>query len=421
MFSLTDEQIAFIENDIRVRGITSPDLSIDLVDHICCLIEDRLDEYNDFGRVYQETLLLFGDKGLKEIQDETNRLLTFKNYYIMDKTMKISGYISSLMILFGAFFKLQHWPGANAILIFGTFLLTVLFLPLLFILKFKSTAESNRSVLLSIIGFVAALLICTGVLFRIMHWPGARMTAIIGAVLLVLGYLPVYVLSVYKNTTNKINATATVIIIIAGVGLLVTELGTGITRPVSDSFWRGVTESNQLLTFTNNENLAVYTKHKDVSQVKDSSSSPDPLAMLQLKTDELMNYLDGMKIFLIAASAEISEEEAKKLSLDDLRSFGGDSRITELLIEPENAVNKYTAAKLKTMIESYQQTVKNIAPAADLSMLETGMLKVYGEPVAWEKANFEELPIPMVVYNLIRIQLSIRSCERAALNQITGS
>ncbi len=113
MFSLTEEQIAFIENDIKVRGITSPDLSIDLLDHICCLIENKLDEYRNFDTVYQETILLFGKNGLKEIQDETNRLLTFKHYYTMNKTMKISGYVSSLMILFGAFFKFNHWPGAS--------------------------------------------------------------------------------------------------------------------------------------------------------------------------------------------------------------------------------------------------------------------------------------------------------------------
>ena len=52
MFSLTEEQIAFIENDIKVRGITSPDLSIDLLDHICCLIENKLDEYRNFDIVY---------------------------------------------------------------------------------------------------------------------------------------------------------------------------------------------------------------------------------------------------------------------------------------------------------------------------------------------------------------------------------
>jgi hypothetical protein len=169
-------------------------LSIDLLDHICSIIENELDGYRNFDTVYQETLLLFGEKGLKEIQDETNRLLTFKHYYIMNSTMKISGYISSLMILSGAFFKFNHWPGANVFMLVGVFLLTVLFLPLLFILKFKESAESNRSVALSIIGFVAAFLICIGIFFKIMHWPGAQFMIISGGVLLLLGYLPILLL-----------------------------------------------------------------------------------------------------------------------------------------------------------------------------------------------------------------------------------
>jgi hypothetical protein len=245
MFSLTEEQIAFIENDIKVRGITSPDLSIDLLDHICCLIENKLDEYRNFDTVYQETILLFGKNGLKEIQDETNRLLTFKHYYTMNKTMKISGYVSSLMILFGAYLKYQHWPGASVLMVFGVFFFTVLFLPLLFILKFKASAENNRSVVLSIIAGVASLMLCFGVLFKLMHWPYAQPLTIAGAVLLIFGYLPIYFISVYKNTTNKINATATVILIIAGVGLFVAQSNYGIPKPVSDSLWRGVTENEQ--------------------------------------------------------------------------------------------------------------------------------------------------------------------------------
>jgi hypothetical protein len=62
MLSLTEEQITFIENDIKVRGITSPDLSIDLLDHICCLIENELDEYRNFETVYLTNAFAFWRK-----------------------------------------------------------------------------------------------------------------------------------------------------------------------------------------------------------------------------------------------------------------------------------------------------------------------------------------------------------------------
>ncbi len=417
MLSLTEEQITFIENDIRVRGITSPDLSIDLLDHICCLIENELDEYRNFETVYEQTLLLFGEKGLKEIQDETNRLLTFKHYYFMNATMKISGYVSSLMILIGSIFKIQHWPGANVLILVGVFFLAVVFLPLLFILKFKSTEENNRSVVLSIIGFVSAILICVGILFRILHWPGARMITITGCSLLLLGYLPIYILSIYKNTTNKINATATIILIIAGVGLFITESGTGLSRTTSDSFWRGVTESNDLLQY----NKKVNHKTFELMLVKQDTDTAKVLQIkeLQSATDSLLKFTTKMKAYLISITEEgMSEAQAEKINLDDLRNSGGGNQLTKRLLTVEYASFPCTAPKLKARIEGYKQTLAKLSPGIDLTNLNTNQIKVYGEQVSWEKSNFEKLPLPLVIFNITRIELAILAAETAAIQQL---
>jgi hypothetical protein len=415
MFSLTEEQIAFIENDIKVRGITSPDLIIDLLDHICCLIENKLDEYRNFDTVYQETILLFGKNGLKEIQDETNRLLTFKHYYTMNKTMKISGYVSSLMILFGAFFKFNHWPGASIMMVFGVFFFTVLFLPLLFILKFKASAENNRSVVLSIIGFISAITLSSGVLFRIMHWPNARLLTITGCALLVLGYLPIYLLSIYKNTTNKMNATATVILIIAGAGLFITESNTGLTRQVSDSFWRGVTENEQLINFVKKENQLVY-EMVETNSSSDSTSNSNVFKELRLNTTELIEYMENMKAFLISNTENISLEAAHKINIDELRTSGGGDITSEILFAATNS--NYTAAKLKEKIETYKSIISKIDAKTDLSNLATTNVIVYGESIPWEQSNFEKLPIPLIVFNINRIELAVLTAESAVLNKL---
>jgi len=415
MFSLTEEQIAFIENDIKVRGITSPDLSIDLLDHICCLIENKLDEYRNFDTVYQETILLFGKNGLKEIQDETNRLLTFKHYYTMNKTMKISGYVSSLMILFGAYLKFQHWPGASVLMVFGVFFFTVLFLPLLFILKFKASAENNRSVVLSIIAGVASLMLCFGVLFKLMHWPYAQTLTIAGAVLLIFGYLPVYFISVYKNTTNKINATATVILIIAGVGLFVAQSNYGIPRPVSDSFWRGVTENEQLMNFVKKENKLTY----DVLEKKsatDSTLNSNGLTELKASSQKLIDQLENLKAYLISNTEGISIDDAKKFNIDNLRTSGGGDICTEILFGNPNS--DYSAEQLKKQLEAYKSVVLKLNPNIDLANLTTGNITVYGESIPWEQSNFDILPIPLIVFNLNRIELAALTTESAVLNKL---
>jgi hypothetical protein len=416
MLSLTEEQITFIENDIKVRGITSPDLSIDLLDHICCLIEKDLDEYRNFETVYQQKLLLFGEKGLKEIQDETNRLLTFKHYYFMNSTMKISGYVSSLLILIGSFFKFQHWPGANVMIVVGVFFLATLFLPILFILKFKSTDENNRSIVLSIIGFISSLLICVGILFRILHWPGARMMIIIGCVLLILGYLPIYILSIYKNTTNKINATATIILIIAGVGLIVTESGTGLSKTTSDSFWRGVIESNEMMNY----NKAVNHQSYELIMLKEGTDSIKRNQIMELQNagKSMMEYTSKMKAYLISITEEMTMAQAEKINLDDLRSSGWNNILNDRLLSDEYAGFDYTAKKLKSKIEAYKKILLKTAPDVDVSNLNTDQVMVYGELVPWEKSNFEMLPLPLVIYNIIRIELSLQMAETAVLSNL---
>lgn len=413
MFSLTEEQIAFIENDIKIRGITSPDLSIDLLDHICCLIENELDEYRNFDTVYQEVLTRFGEKGLKEIQLETNRLLTFKHYYIMNSTMKISGYVSSLLILAGAIFKFNHWPGASIMMVTGVFFLTILFLPLLFILKFKSTAESNRSILLSTIAFVSAIAISSGVLFRIMHWPGARMLTVIGCALLVLGYLPVYLLNVYKNTTNKINATATIILIIAGAGLFVVESGTGLTREVSDSFWRGVTENQDLLNFVKAENKKSYELIKK-DTAAGSNKKIEKAVKLEKAGNALSDFISGMRTDLIAATEDISKADAQNISINALR-IGGGSAIIQSIVE--NGA-QYNSIKLKEQIEQFKNEVRSVNPEIDLSTLNTDQIIIYGETIPWEQANFDKLPIPLVVFNLNRIELAAKTIESTSINKL---
>lgn len=417
MVSLSDEQIAFIENDIRIRGITSPELGIDLLDHICCLIERELDEYRNFEAVYQKTLALFGDNGLKEIQDETNRLLIFKHYYRMNSTMKISGYVSSLLILAGAFFKFNHWPGASPLMVLGVFFMTVLFLPLLFILKFRSSAESNRSITLSIIGFVASCLISVGVFFKIMHWPAAQLMIIVGSLLLLLAYLPIYFISVYKNTTNKLNATATVILIIAGVGLIVTATNSsGLPRQTSDSFWRGVTECNDLLVFTKMENKKVAEKKMQLAAADSNVARSEQIENLHRTAGGLLDYTAKMKVFLISRVEEIPEAAAAAQPLDAIRTEGGGAILPELLFGDPHAA--FSVVNLKSKIDNYRALVQQINPENDAALLNTGMLNVYGEQVSWEDANFNQLPLPLIIYNITRMELAVATAERCSLDYL---
>ena len=130
-----------------------------------------------------------------------------------------------------------------------------------------------------------------------------------------------------------------------------------------------------------------------------------------------MNYLDEMKVYLTAASLDMNEEQAKQVKLDDLRSEGANNTITNLLFETDHVQSKYTVAKMNALVDNFKNTVKTIDPSADLTLLDRKEQMVNDQPVAWEKANFEYLPLPLVIYNISRLEVAVKNCERAALNK----
>jgi hypothetical protein len=67
MYQLSEQQIAFILDDISARGIETDSLQQDLLDHICCVIEHGLEENGDFGAFYQTIIQTFYKMDLREI------------------------------------------------------------------------------------------------------------------------------------------------------------------------------------------------------------------------------------------------------------------------------------------------------------------------------------------------------------------
>jgi hypothetical protein len=218
MYCLSDKQIDFILSDIRARGVGMESLQQDLLDHVCCLIEQNLEAGGDFEGFYSATIRTFYKDELKEIEDETLFLLTNKNYYTMKKVMLASGAFSAIVLSFGILFKFMHWPGSGTLLVLGIVLFSLLFLPLLFTLKVKEKQQTQDKFILTI-GTLSAIFLSLGILFKIMHWPLANALGASSVGIMVLLFLPVYFFTGIKNSETKVNTIVTSIIIVAGAGL----------------------------------------------------------------------------------------------------------------------------------------------------------------------------------------------------------
>jgi hypothetical protein len=219
MYQLRDEQIDFILTDIKHRGVEMEDLQMNLLDHICCILERDMNEEGDFETVYNKTIQTFFKYELWEIEEETIQLLTFKHYYAMKKTMIISGLASSLLIIAGSIFKLFRWPGTAPMFVLGVAILVLLFLPLMFVLKIKEKQKIREKAVL-LIGLIVALLAITGMVFKVMHWPMAEILKVTSILALLVLFVPIYFFTGIRNPDTKFNTIVTTVLLIAGGGML---------------------------------------------------------------------------------------------------------------------------------------------------------------------------------------------------------
>ena len=221
MYCLNEKQIDFILDDIRRNGVELEDLQSNLLDHICCIIEQELEENGDFEQFYFSTIKKFYKKELREIEEETISLLTFKNYYVMKKTMLVSGVVAASFLTLGIILKFLHMPGAAVGIVLGIGLMSFVFLPLLFLLKIKEQKETKNKVLIGL-GTFAGILMTLGILFKIMFWPGANMMALTSLLILLFVFLPVYFFTGFRNPETKVNTVVSSILILTGCGLFLT-------------------------------------------------------------------------------------------------------------------------------------------------------------------------------------------------------
>ncbi|MFI5150860.1 MAG: hypothetical protein ACHQRM_14080 [Bacteroidia bacterium] len=218
MYCLSEQQIDFILSDIRARGVEMEDLQSNLLDHICCIIEENLKEGEDFESFYRQTIPKFYKKELWELEEETITLLIFKNYPVMKKAMIRSGIISASLLSLGIIGKFLRLPGSSPCLVLGIVIMSFVFLPLLFTLKAREQKSKKDKLILGL-GVFAASLMCLSVLFKIMLWPYALYMGIGSVVILLVFFLPIYFVNGMRNPDTKVNSIVTSILLIGGCGL----------------------------------------------------------------------------------------------------------------------------------------------------------------------------------------------------------
>ncbi|MDF3027429.1 MAG: hypothetical protein K0S23_1736 [Fluviicola sp.] len=301
MVRVSDEQVDFILREIEAHGVTIEDLQRNLLDHMCCIIENEMSETDNFDQFFQRLLPRFFSDNLREIQEETELLLTFKHFYAMKKTVNISGLLAAGFTLMGSVLKALHMSGAGASFVLGIIIFSLIFLPLMIALKFRDEGSKTDKLVLSF-GFLVGIVTSLGFLFRLMQWPGAGIMMLSGLVAFIFVYVPIYFFSRVRRADLRFNTTVNSVLMMACGGLLFAMYNLGYSTKAEES-------SQQAYRLLNEE------VDKMDQPVIASVNHQDVIA-LQKQVIKLNREIIDLKSIIIRSSTRLTKSEYSGMTED---------------------------------------------------------------------------------------------------------
>lgn len=391
MIVLREEQVQYILEDLERKGILLEELRFSLLDHICCVLEEELKNPEDFQGHYERVLPRFFKKELSEIQEETELLIRFKNYYAMKRTMLISAGFTAFTFITGALFKIMHWPGANALILASITVLCFLFLPIIFIFKTKEAGSIREKITLGI-ATLFGIMISLATLFKLLHWPGADVMWLSSLGLLFFIFLPIFFLGGIRNKETKFNTIISSVLILVAIGLLF-----ALTQ-IRYSKWTVFTEAQA-----------------DVSLMEVTSFIPETTeasALLNERSAELIQQIRQLrKGLFIYLNSNLGEQ---KQDFERLKEMGKDISLTHTYFFTDNESPRLELVKLAKSLNEYTHALPE-GVLAQLSILNTEKRKRYGEDmeemISWEEAHFSHVTLSVAIRNLSVLELAVKAAK----------
>ena len=409
VYELSKDQVDFILEDVRRNGIKTEELQLSLLDHICCVIENEMSPDKNFDDYYRSVLPRFFKKELKEIQEETDLLLTFKHYYAMKKVMLRSGMFSAITFVLGAILKMLHLPGAMIFILFAILSMSLIFLPIFFIIKSKEVKE-NKDKLVIGFGVLFGILFCISILFKLLHWPGASLLWLSALAVLFLLFLPVFFFSGIRNPETKLNTILSSIMVLIAGGLLFT-----LTSLYGAKYKDEATEiaDNHL---RNVNDFAIHILSKEIDSLSEQNY------LLKKKVSNVISKIKENKkgLYLHLSEGKIlSEEMLLKENYNNIQSINN-YFFKEYTSYPEKDQPKEVLVSLKRELIDLKNYIDRTFSKSNTEILnlENQFRTFDGRKVKtdWEHIYFSVTPFETVVRNLNQLEIDVKLIEYSCQN-----
>jgi len=342
--AISDKNIELIKSDIRDLGISYESLLDDILDHICCMVEDEMESGKDFNSSYSDVMDSIDKKQIPDIQHQTLLLLDKKFQKMKNFTYRF-GLISTFILLVGAVFKRLHWPGAGILITLGLLFIMFVFLPLYLYGNYKEQSE-RKSPVYQIVGYITLLFLLAAAMFKIQHWQGAGLIIEIAMAVLMIGFLPLYVANAFQKASKRVNLPY-IIMVVVGIVLIsfFFHVRMGLDRMES---YRDAAVENITVTELVTEKTAGLVKLTDDSLF---TGNKDLVYRIHEKAIELRVYAEDLQDELLS-SVDLS-------SLPDRDMVNMDSKLVPHQVLYQSGAREELLRKSKEYAILLEETIDN--------------------------------------------------------------
>jgi hypothetical protein len=207
---------------------------------------------------------------------------------MMKQKIYVLGVVTTLIVLTGIIFKVNHLAGAGILLTTGLATLVLIFIPLALRNHYKAE-ESSRSLLLYIVIWLTCFVVFTAMAFKIQHWPYSGILMFIALPFPYVVFLPVFLRVTSKSKSYNIYNVVFVLSLLAFNSVFTAMLSLNVTKErIEDSY-----------------NLS--RNYNKVVRVLQQLPERDPQTPVDLKIDEVLKIVNEYQD-LILKSEGISSE-----------------------------------------------------------------------------------------------------------------
>lgn len=204
----------------------------------------------------------------------------------MKRSVYILGIFCLALVLMGTIFKVSHLQGASILLTSGLVTLSLVFLPLAYFHLNNSTNDKLLK-LVYLLGCISFLIVFVGVLFKLMHWPGASILLVVGLPIPFVLFLPAYIYYHIKRQLKTDGSFFGILFFMVYLAVFTSMLATSSQRTPLQAYAYSTTECSKSNAFLS-QNL------KDTSKTKQEVSSAELIEKIeQIKLDLIRSVADA--------------------------------------------------------------------------------------------------------------------------------